>query len=65
MKWIDQKYEKDLQYEIYTDPQILKGEGLIEQREESISFPLLRFMVKRYQKITVRYRDEMNIKEEK
>ena len=65
MKWIDQKYEKDLQYEIYTDPQIVKGEGLIEQREESISFPLLRFMVKRYQKITVRYRDEMNIKEEK
>jgi len=43
----------------------VKGEGLIEQREESISFPLLRFMVKRYQKITVRYRDEMNIKEEK
>ncbi len=65
MKWIDQKYEKDLLYEIYTDPQIVKGEGLIEQREESISFPLLRFMVKRYQKITVRYRDEMNIKEEK
>ena len=65
MKWIDQKYEKNLQYEIYTDPQIVKGEGLIEQREESISFPLLRFMVKRYQKITVRYRDEMNIKEEK
>ncbi len=65
MKWIDQKYEKDSLYEIYTDPQIVKGEGLIEQREESISFPLLRFMVKRYQKITVRYRDEMNIKEEK
>ena len=65
MKWKDQKYEKHLSYEIYTDPQIVKGEGLIEQREESISFPLLRFMVKRYQKITVRYRDEMNIKEEK
>lgn len=65
MKWVDQKYEKNLEYDIYTDPEILKGEGLVEQKEESISFPLMKFMVKRYQKITVRYRNQLHIKEEK
>jgi peptide deformylase len=49
---------------VFTDPELLEGEGLVERQEESISFPLITFSIKRYDSVAVRFRGQKG-KEEK
>jgi peptide deformylase len=65
MHWLSLQYTNSQDYEVFTDPEILSGQQLIEQQEESISFPLFHFTVKRYNSIAVRFRNQQNVREER
>lgn len=56
--WINGGYDDPAKFNAYQRPHILSGEGLVEQEEESISFPFIHSKIKRYNRITVAFRDQ-------
>jgi peptide deformylase len=57
LHWIHSQYNSPQQYQVYHRPSVIKGSKLIQNVEESISFPFLKFTVPRYASLIVNFID--------